>query len=137
MSRYGNGDELREYIHVEDAARYSVQVLDKEFENSYVILTGHQPMRIKDVMIMIKEMLNDKIELEFLPVNDESCPYDPKTHYNITPYSFSPKIAKKIVGKYYLDLGQGILQVLHEVYDRYTPHEEMNGIIIEKGDEPE
>ena len=38
ITRYGDGEELREYIHVEDAARCSVDILSKEFENEYVII---------------------------------------------------------------------------------------------------
>jgi len=93
ITRYGDGEELREYIHVEDAARCSVDILSKEFENEYVIITGYQQMKIKNMMKMINEMLGNRLELEFLPANSN-------LHYEITPYSFSPKIAKKYVSKY-------------------------------------
>jgi UDP-glucose 4-epimerase len=36
---YGTGDEVREYIHVEDAALASVQILDDAFRNQHVILS--------------------------------------------------------------------------------------------------
>lgn len=124
ITREGNGEELREYIHVEDAARYSVDILSKEYENQHVMLTGHQKMRIKDLMIMIREMLGNRIELEFIP-NDANI------HYEITPYTFNPKIAKKIVGEYYLDMGQGLLQCLEEVYKKYHGCGELNDVIIE------
>jgi len=124
ITREGDGEELREYIHVEDAARYSVDILSKEYENQYMMLTGHQKIRIKDLMIMIREMLGNRIELEFIP-NESNI------HYEITPYTFNPKIAKKIVGEYYLDMGQGMLQCLEEIYKKYSDCEELNGIIIE------
>ncbi len=41
--RKGDGNEIREYVHVHDAARLSVKVLDEEFKNQYVMITGHQP----------------------------------------------------------------------------------------------
>jgi len=125
--RDGDGEELREYIHVEDAARCSVDILSKEFENQYLILTGYQQIKIKDLMIMVREMLENRIELEFLP--SESS-----VHYEITPYSFNPKIAKKLVSEYYLDMGQGLLQCLREIYKEYHHYEELNGLLIE-GDE--
>ena len=127
ITSFGESEDLREYIHVEDAARYSVEILSKEFENQYVILTGNQPMRRKDLLIMIKEMLGNKIEIEF-------SPKESKAHYEITPYSFSPKIAKKFVGKYHLDMGQGILQCIDEIYKKYHPHKEINGILVENRD---
>lgn len=115
ITSFGKGEDLREYIHVEDAARCSVEILSNEFENQSVILTGSQPMRRKDMLIMIKEMLGNKIELEFLPSESN-------LHYVITPYTFSPKIAKKFVSTYYLDLGQGLLQCLEDVYKKHHPH---------------
>ena len=115
ITRLGDGEELREYIHVQDAARCSVEILSPEFENQYVIITGSQQMKVKDLMIMIKEMLNNKIELEFVPT-------DSTLHYEITPYSFNPKIAKKFVGNYYIDLGQGILDLLSSIYKKHFPH---------------
>ena len=109
ITRYGDGEEIREYIQVEDAARCSVMILAKEFENQSVIITGYQPIKVKDIMIMIREMLGNKIELEFLPT-------DSGLHYEITPYIFSPKIARRFVSNSYLDLGQGLLQCLEEIY---------------------
>ena len=73
------------------------------------MITGQQPMRIKDLLIMIKEMLNNKIDLEFI---DE--PYD--GHYEITPYNFRPKLAKRVIDSSYVDLGQGILDMLNILY---------------------
>jgi UDP-glucose 4-epimerase len=128
ITSFGMGEDIREYIHVDDAARYSVEILSKEFQNQNIIITGNQPMRRKDLLIMIKEIFRNKIELEF-----SSKEY--KYHYEITPYSFSPKIAKKIVGKYYLDMGQGLLQCIDEIYKKYHPHKQINGILIKNRDE--
>ena len=125
ITSLGKGEDLREYIHVEDAARYSVEILSNEFENQYVILTGSQPMRRKDLLIMIKEMLGNKIELEFLPTESN-------IHYEITPYIFNPKIAKKFVSNYYLDLGQGLLQSLKDIYKQSHHYKELNNILIQE-----
>jgi UDP-glucose 4-epimerase len=103
--REGDGEELREYIHVLDAANGSVDILSDEFANQSVIITGNQQMKVKDLLFMVREMLNNKIKIEFKPVKANS-------HYEITPYTFSPKTAKRIVNKSYHDLGQGILQCL-------------------------
>ncbi|GAH83439.1 unnamed protein product, partial [marine sediment metagenome] len=42
ITRYGDGEEIREYIHVEDAAQCSVRILSKEYENQRIIIAGHQ-----------------------------------------------------------------------------------------------
>ncbi len=111
ITRHGDGEEIREYIHVEDAARHSVTILGDEFKNQSVIITGHQPIKVKDVMIMIREILGNKIELEFLPA-------DSSLHYEMTPYTFNPKIARRFVSNSYLDLGQGLLQCLEQMHKK-------------------
>jgi UDP-glucose 4-epimerase len=107
--RHGDGEEMREYIHVEDAARYSVDILSEEYKNQCVVLTGHHPIKIKDLLLMIKEILDNKVEIEYLPTRQTY-------HYEITPYSFMPKMARKLTSNYYIDLGQGILDCLDYIH---------------------
>ena len=37
-------------------------------------------------------------------------------HYKITPYSFHPTVAKKLVANPYIDLGQGLLECIQEIH---------------------
>jgi len=41
-------------------------------------------------------------------------------HYGITPYKYKPIAASKMVPKHYIDLGQGILEVVEDVYQSLT-----------------
>ena len=108
--RQGDGNELRDYIHVYDASQLSVKILSEEFRNQHVILSGQQKIKIKDLLLMIKEMLNNKVELEFREQDHSSH------HYNITPFEFAPKLAKKITGYTHVDLGQGVLDLMNTLY---------------------
>ena len=123
IARYGDGEELREYIHVHDAARGSVDILSDEFVNQHIILAGNQQTRIKDLLVMIKEILDKKISIEFLPP-------DKNFHYEITPYSFAPKIGRKLMSKTYLDLSQGILDSINDLYKELNPSMTYNGVVI-------
>ncbi|MER0169684.1 MULTISPECIES: NAD-dependent epimerase/dehydratase family protein [Nitrosomonas] len=105
----GSGDAMREYIHVEDAARMSVQILAPEFANRHMILTGQERLRIKDVMTMISEILPWPVELHFDEANAVH-------HYEITPYAFQPRVGRKLVLNEHVDLGQGILDCLREIH---------------------
>lgn len=110
--RGGNGEEIRDYINVLDAARASAALINSESETEYIMLTGTQTMRIKDILNMIREMFDYKVEIEYLggagPI---------KGHYHITPYTFKPKVARKFVLDYYHDLGQGILECIYDTYE--------------------
>ena len=57
MSYQGTGSEMREYIHTSDGAAAAVQMLDPEFENQIIHLTGHERMSTLNMMEMISELL--------------------------------------------------------------------------------
>jgi UDP-glucose 4-epimerase len=116
----GTGDEIREYIHVKDASRLNVHILSPEFRNEHVVLTGHHPMRFKDVLVMIREIVGRDVEIELRPVDPDDPKKGPSGHYAITPYSFRAKIAKKLVSNPYLDMGQGLVDCLQEISEQQT-----------------
>lgn len=111
----GTGDEIREYVHVKDAARSSVHVLDDEFRNERVVLTGHHPMRFGDLLEMIREIIGG-VEVELQPPDPADARHGDSGHFSITPYSFRPKVARKLVANPYVDMGQGLLECLEEIY---------------------
>jgi len=132
--RYGDGEEIREYIHVRDAARYSVTVLAPEYANQHVIISGHQAIKIKDLLTMVKEMMNGRITVEYRSPEDARSPSESKLHYDVTPYSFNPKIAHKLVGNDYLDLGQGLLTLLNEIYRSHHHYTSDAGVMFTEND---
>lgn len=105
----GTGEEMREYVDVRDAARLSVKVLDNEYRNRHIIISGHHPMKFKEMIFMIKEILGKDIKIEF--TGDKN-----PDHYSYTPYSFTPKVGHKLVNHCYVDMGQGLLECLNEMY---------------------
>ena len=109
MQREGDGEEIRDYIHVRDAAQACVDILDEQYKNDYIMLTGSQTIKIKDLLLMIREMLDNKIAIEYLDKRMEG-------HYEITPYTFRPRVAKKYMPNTQIDLGQGILDVIYDIY---------------------
>ena len=113
---YG-GEEKRDYIHVWDAARMSIDLLDPRYENTRVMLTGYQQMTRHDLAHMISEILGGDIAVE------ESLEEATKNqgHYTFTPYAFRPKVSKKMVCDAYVDLGQGLLSCLEEIYEKKNP----------------
>lgn len=113
----GNGEELREYIHVADAAESSVDILSKEHENQSVVLSGVQPIRSKDLLILIREILGHPIPVKFkLP-----RPNPMSLHYKLTPYSFIPREAKKLIPTKSTDLGQGLLALISDLHGTLGP----------------
>ena len=109
VSYEGDVDAMREYIHVEDAARASIDALNDEFVNESVVLTGQEPMRVIDMLKMLAEILGlsaDSVEF----VEDKYA-----GHYVRTPYAYQPKLGRKYIPPIHVDLGQGLLQVINEL----------------------
>lgn len=108
----GDGNELREYIHATDAAKLSVDILESEnFINEHVIFTGTEKMKRLELFEMINEILGGNIKIE---LNKGEYNH----HYKYTPYSYSPTISKKLVANPHIDMGQGILECIKEVYSK-------------------
>lgn len=119
---HGSGDAMREYIHVADAARLTVQILNEEYANRHIVLTGHEKMSVKQFLKMIAEMMPEKIDLHF---DENKKNYG---HYEITPYYFHPKVGHKLVSHDFVDLGQGLLDCLAEQIEQ--SHKEIYDTVL-------
>lgn len=121
----GSHESMREYIHVADAAKLSVQILEEQYANRHLVLTGQERMAVKNLMQMIAEMIPGKIELEY---TENPTP----GHYVMTPYSFHPKIGHKLVANDYVDIGQGLLDCLAEIHEstHHDQHTEDDWLVV-------
>lgn len=106
----GNGEDIREYIHAADAAKLSVDIIeDSKYENEHIILTGIEKLKRIELLTMINEIMQDKLTIK--NISDDNM-----GHYKITPYSFHPNVAKKLVANPYVDLGQGLLECIQAIH---------------------
>ena len=103
----GDPEATRSYIHVEDAAQSSVDILSQNFVNESVILSGLEPIKIIDMLKTLAEIMSlpeEKIEFSKKPQVG---------HYVKTPYAYTSNIGKKYIPSKHIDLGQGLLQLIH------------------------
>lgn len=73
----GTGKERREYIHVLDAARLSVDVLDNKHKNQAITVTGQQILNSNELIDLIFEITGAERNVVFLDEetnNDRSIP---------------------------------------------------------------
>ena len=126
----GTGEAMREYVHVTDAAKLSVQILREEYANRHLILSGHERMPVKTLMKMVSDMIPGGVEIKFGDKRNEG-------HYDITPYAFHPKVGHKLVANDYVELGQGILDCLADIHERLhkDQHKDIGGdwLIVDDG----
>ena len=109
ISRSGNGEEVRDYINILDAAKASVNALDEKYKNSFLMISGNQTMRVNQLLSMIKEIMNNEIDIDYKKGSLED-------HYKITPFSFKPKVALKMSIENPHEIGQRILDTIYNIY---------------------
>ena len=107
----GNGDERREYIHVEDAAKLAVQSLDERYNGRQLVLSGSQSYTAKQILDLIFEIVGRKPNIIF---NETTADND---HYKTTPYRFNADKPTKISPTESVDFGQGIADLIAEVHE--------------------
>ncbi len=108
IEREGDGSEIREYLHVHDAARGSVEILGAQYANQRVILAGRAPLKVSDFLRLVTEILGGKIRVRYKKPT--------ALHYGMTPYSFRPGMATRLLLPQTVDLGEGIFHYLHELH---------------------
>ena len=105
----GNVDAVREYIHAGDAAKLSVDIIEsKDHINQHMVLTGVERLRHKDLLQMVQEILNDKVKITQADEQWEG-------HYQVTPYSYHPTVARKLVSNTFTELAQGLVSCIQHI----------------------
>tara|TARA_X000000950_G_scaffold215103_1_gene258871 strand:+ start:25091 stop:25963 length:873 start_codon:yes stop_codon:yes gene_type:complete len=107
---WGTGEEVREYIHIYDAANLTIDsMLDESCKNKALTITGTQKVTSKEVLEMIFEMMELKPVIKFEKKNDIN-------HYKHSPYNHNfPLTGTKLMPKSHIDFGQGIFELMREM----------------------
>tara|TARA_Y200000002_G_C22664849_1_gene657512 strand:+ start:210 stop:1082 length:873 start_codon:yes stop_codon:yes gene_type:complete len=106
---HGNKETMRDYIHVEDAANASAEVINGKFLNEKINLVGKNTLKVYDLLKMLTEILDYKNdEIEFKQIDNPD-------HYIRTPYSYESNLGKTYSPEKHIDLGQGLIQLIEEV----------------------
>ena len=107
---WGDGSEVREYVHVLDAASLAVDALDQTYVGQALHVTGHERMTTREVIEMITEMIGEDIEVHF---NNE--PFEGR--YRLSPYALEGDSGRRMMGKSYVDLGLGLLELMRDAFE--------------------
>jgi UDP-glucose 4-epimerase len=94
-----------------DAAKLSVKALREEYKNRAVTITGQQSMKVSDMLSMLFEIEGKEVDISYLNTRKSS------KHYGNTPYRYTPKTSMKIIPTEFVDLGQGLLDIVEEIHN--------------------
>tara|TARA_B100000886_G_scaffold307871_1_gene241166 strand:+ start:1509 stop:2381 length:873 start_codon:yes stop_codon:yes gene_type:complete len=105
----GNPEATREYIHVKDAARCCMEILDKKYSNKIINITGHTPIKVSEFLKTIAEIMS--INKKKVIFKNRKYP----GHYVRTPYSIDDEISHKLTLSTHIDLGEGIKDLIKQI----------------------
>jgi UDP-glucose 4-epimerase len=107
---WGDGSEVREYIHIRDAAGLALDSLSEEFAGQSLHITGRERLTTRELIETIAETLGGEVEINF-----EDEPFEGR--YRLTPYSHEDGLGRRIVSATYIDLGLGLLEQIRSVHE--------------------
>jgi UDP-glucose 4-epimerase len=105
---WGDGTEVREYIHIQDAARLAVDAMGEEFIGQSLHISGHERLTTAELLETMNEILGGALRISY---RDE--PFEGR--YRLTPYAYRDGVGRRMVGSTYVDLGVGLLEAIRNV----------------------
>jgi len=105
---WGDGTEVREYVHVLDAAGLALDALDDAHAGAVLHLTGRQRVTTRELLDLVAEMVGD------VDVTLQDRPFEGR--YRLTPYALDDdpvELGRTLSGATAIDLGPGLLHTLH------------------------
>ena len=104
----GTKRAVRSYIHVKDAAKISVDILNKKYANKNILVTGKEGIKIEKLLSILSKILNIRSRAKFLNQTQ-------KGHYDVSPYTYKPKATKKLFPKKSVNLKLGLIELVKEI----------------------
>ena len=108
ISYFGSNKTMREYIHIKDAARSCVDILDKKFVNKVVVITGRQKIYVKKLLSVFSKLMGYGQKIYFKNIENPH-------HYERSPFSFSPKFGIRYFSKKNIALKNGLKELIYVI----------------------
>lgn len=121
---WGDGTEVREYIHVADAARLAVRALDDRFAGRVLHLVGRDRLTTREMLAMVVEIIGADIDVAY-----SERPYQGR--YHLTPYSLTAdrlRVGERFTDETYVDLGLGLLDTMRHLLVELGLDEDAPGV---------
>ena len=105
----GKKNAARRYIHVEDAAKACVIIMNKKYNNKYITITGNKLIRINKIFNILSDYFTiSKKKMKYL--NEKYT-----GHYHTRPTRFKQRIGQNLVIKEQKDFTENLLKLADEI----------------------
>lgn len=108
--RRGSPRDVREFLHVEDAAAGAVEALHARYRGTCLMVAGRDRLTVGEFVRLLENVLRRRLRyVRRLPFVDE--------HYGETPFRFQPRLGVRLQLPVQIDLGEGLLHYVDEVHE--------------------
>ena len=98
----GNGKEVRDYVHVKDAAKLSVKIIEDKIHENAVSILGQKSITVDQLFDLLFE-ISERKKVKYLnKINSDD-------HYGFSPYRYIPENSIKLTSNKSIDLEKGFL----------------------------
>ena len=108
ISYAGSKKAVRNYIHVLDAAKACVNILNRKYANKHIIITGKRRIKVAILLKNLSKILNLSKKIKFQNKKNIG-------HYDITPFTYKFKKGQIFQHKSNVDIYNGVVQVVDEI----------------------
>jgi UDP-glucose 4-epimerase len=105
---FGDINSTREYIHVFDAAKATIEILNKKYLNQSINITGQQSIKIIDLLKIIKEIMNIKKPIQIIKKKNIG-------HYLRVPHNYEENLSLKYTTNPFIDFGEGLTNLIKNI----------------------
>ena len=98
----------RKYINVIDAAKASISILSKKYQNKNILITEKKSIKITRIMSLISKKLKINKKIKYENITQLG-------HYNKNPYTYKIKREIKIFPKNPIKISDGISNLISEL----------------------
>tara|TARA_B100000315_G_scaffold108314_1_gene99431 strand:- start:401 stop:1273 length:873 start_codon:yes stop_codon:yes gene_type:complete len=108
VSYIGTNKTIREYIHIKDAAKATVDALKNKYKNQHIVITGKSKIKLPYFLRTLSKLLKIKKEIRFK--NKKIL-----GHYVLSPHTYVPIKGKKFNIKSGINFKKGLKNLVREL----------------------
>ncbi len=101
------GNEIRNYIHVNDVAKITYKSLKKKYENNYYNIFGNQNVLVRNLLSNLKEYVPD-LKIRYAKKDNK------RYNYKRNPFTYKLRIGKRLKLEKYISIKDGLKKLLYE-----------------------
>jgi UDP-glucose 4-epimerase len=104
----GSNKAQRRYLHVSDAVKACIKIINKKYDNKNVLITGKKIIKVRKILKILSKKLN--LNKKFIFKNQKG-----NGHYDSSPYTYKKMREEKLKFKTAISIEEGIDELIRGI----------------------